>query len=307
MAILITGATGLIGSVLIPLLKRDGHEVVTLTRRKPQGPQERQWDPEAAALAPAVLDGIETIIHLAGENIGEGRWSLEKKRRIRESRVHGTRIMAEASAASSGRVRTFIGASAIGYYGDRGTEELTETSAVGSGFLPEVCQAWEAAAEPARRAGLRVAHLRLGVILSGQGGALAKMLFPFKMGVGGVVGSGAQYWSWLTVVEAAHIFRFVMNTESLSGPINAVSPQAVTNREFTKALGSVLHRPTIFPLPAFVAKLALGEMAQDLILASTRVVPQRLAAAGYPFIHRELEAGLRAALESSMASPSESL
>ncbi|RLS55856.1 MAG: TIGR01777 family protein [Planctomycetota bacterium] len=298
MKILVTGATGLVGSTLLPLLQSDGHETVVLTRKSPRSAQERQWDPEATTLPPAVLDGIEVIVHLAGENIGEGRWTPEKKHRIRESRVHGTQLLARAAAERKGQVQAFISASAIGLYGDRGAEELTEDSPAGNGYLPEVCIAWEAAADPARQAGLRVVNLRLGVVMSRAGGALAKMLLPFKLGAGGIIGSGRQYWSWLTVDEAAEMFRFAVNTRSLSGPVNAVSPQPVTNYEFTKALGAILHRPTIFPLPAFIARIALGEMAQDLILASTRVLPTRLESTGYRFLHGDIETGLRAALKS---------
>ena len=297
MNVMVTGATGLVGSQLLPLLKQDGHEVITLTRRAPRNSSERQWDP-AGKLPAATLEGIDAIIHLAGENIGDSRWTAAKKKRIRDSRVIGTRNLAEAAAATGGQVKSFICASAIGFYGDRGHEELTENSPPGTGFLPEVCREWEAATGPARDAGIRVVNLRLGVVLSKEGGALAKMLLPFKMCVGGIVGSGKQYWSWLTVDEAARMFRFALQNTNLHGPVNAVSPQPVTNLEFTKALGSVLHRPTIFPLPAFMARLVLGEMADDLILGSTRVIPNRLLAAGYSFSHPEIGEALASALRS---------
>lgn len=296
MHILVTGATGLVGSKLLPLLKADGHEVSTLTRRASRSPSERTWNPDSGSLPAATLDGIDAIIHLAGENIGDSRWTAAKKKRIRDSRVIGTRMLAEA-AAKSGRVKAFVSASAIGFYGDRGTEQLTESSPPGAGYLPEVCREWEAAAEPARTAGIRVVNLRLGVVMAQEGGALAKMLLPFKMCVGGIIGNGQQYWSWLTADEAARMFQYAVNNESLSGPVNAVSPAPATNSEFTKALGRVLHRPTIFPLPAFMAKLVLGEMAQDLILASTRVIPAKLQAAGYQFVHPEIESALAAALK----------
>lgn len=295
MHILVSGATGLVGSKLIPLLKQDGHEVSTLTRSASRNPNERTWSPSAGTLPPATLDGIDAIVHLAGENIGDSRWTAAKKQRIRDSRIIGTRILAEA-AARSGRVKTFVCASAIGFYGDRGNESLTEDSPPGTGFLPDVCREWEAASEPARSAGIRVVNLRLGVVLSKEGGALAKMLLPFKLGAGGIIGSGRQYWSWLTVDDAARMFQFAVNHESLSGPVNAVAPQPATNYEFTKALGRVLHRPTLFPLPAFMAKLVLGEMAQDLILASTRVLPGKLTQAGYQYANPELDGAIAAAI-----------
>lgn len=296
MHILVTGATGLVGSRLLPLLTSDGHTVSTLTRRKSQSPSERTWNPDSGTLPATTLDGIDAIIHLAGENIGDSRWTAAKKQRIRDSRVHGTRLLAQA-AAQSGHVKTFVCASAIGFYGDRGTEQLTEDSAPGDGFLPEVCREWEAATEAARSSGIRVVNLRLGVVLSKDGGALAKMLLPFKLGAGGIIGSGHQYWSWLTVDDAARMFQFAVNHDSLSGPVNAVAPTPASNYEFTKALGRVLHRPTIFPLPAFMAKLVLGEMAQDLILASTRVLPAKLQQAGYVFAHPNLDQALSAALK----------
>ena len=297
MKILVTGATGLVGSRLVPLLQRDGHEVVALTRRAPRNSLERQWD-YARSLPAGTLDGIEAVIHLAGENIGDGRWTAAKKQRIRDSRVTGTRLLAEAVAASGGAVKTLVCASAIGFYGDRGADELNEDSPAGTGFLSDVCREWEAATNPAGQAGVRVVNLRLGVVLSRAGGALAKMLLPFQMCVGGNIGSGQQYWSWLTVDEAAQMFYFALSNPDLRGPVNAVAPQPVTNAVFTKALGKVLHRPTLFPLPAFVARVALGEMADDLILGSTRVVPSRLQAAGYEFLYPEIESALAAAIKS---------
>ncbi len=270
---------------------------MTLTRRSPRSTTERQWDPAAQQLPHGTLAGIEAIVHLAGENIGDGRWTAEKMQRIRDSRVVGTRLLAEGAAASKGLVKSFVCASAIGFYGNRGEEVLTEDSTVGSGFLAEVCRDWEAATEPATRHGVRVVNLRLGVVLSREGGALAKMLLPFRMCLGGIVGPGSQYWSWVTVEEAAHMIRFALQHTELNGPVNAVTPHPVTNREFTKSLGHALHRPTLFPLPAFVARLALGPMADDLILGSTRVIPTRLQAAGYQFLNPDIDSALKEILQ----------
>jgi uncharacterized protein len=296
MNILITGASGLIGSRLVPLLESAGHQVVRLVRRPPQDERERQWNPTAEQLEPELFEGAEAVIHLAGENIGEGRWTAARKERLRESRVHGTRILAEALSQLDPLPKAFVVASAIGYYGDRGDEVLTEASPPANDFLGQLCQDWEAAADPAREQGIRCVHVRTGVVLSSQGGALAKMLLPFKLGVGGVMGNGRQYWSWISLEDAARMFQFAVENESLSGPVNGTAPHPVTNREFTKTLGQVLKRPTIFPMPAFAARLALGEMADALILASARVLPERAGQEGFQFTHADLAAALRAAL-----------
>lgn len=295
MHVLMTGSSGLIGSRLTSLLERAGHQVTRLVRRPPKDPTERQWDPQASKLDPALLAGGEALIHLAGENIASGRWNSSQKQEIRDSRVISTRLLAQAIAAMPQPLKVWGVASAIGYYGDRGDEVLTEESAPGEGFLPEVCQEWEQAADPARDH-CRVVHVRSGMVLSDEGGALKSMLLPFRLGVGGVVGSGAQYWSWISREDAARLFQFVLETDSVSGPVNGVSPQPVTNREFTKTLGRVLRRPTVFPMPAPAARLALGEMADALILASARVVPQVPQESGFTFQHRELEPALRAIL-----------
>lgn len=291
MHIAITGASGLIGATLVPLLTGGGHQVTRLVRRA-AAPGEAVWDP-AQGIDPAALETIDAVVHLAGENIAAARWSAAVKQRIRESRVRGTRVLCEALAKSPGAVKVLVCASAIGFYGHRGDEELTEESAAGTGFLAEVVRDWEAATGPARAAGIRVVNLRFGVILSSQGGALAKMLLPFKLGAGGCVGTGRQYWSWISIDDAAGAIVYSLMTGSLSGPVNAVAPRPATNREFTKTLGRVLRRPTFLPMPAFAARLALGEMADDLLLASTRVVPWQLDRAGYAFRHPALEAALR--------------
>ena len=299
MNVFLTGASGLVGTALSPRLREAGHQVTALVRRKPRDVGERQWDPTAGQLPVTLLDGCDALIHLAGDNIGAGRWTAAKKQRVRESRVQGTELLAKLIHELDHPPQTLIVASAVGYYGDRGDEVLTESSAPGTGFLPDVCQAWESAADAARSQGVRIVHLRLGMILSPQGGALAKMLLPFRMGVGGIVGSGKQYWSWITLDDAVRLFVFALQTDELSGPVNAVSPNSVTNYDFTKTLGQVLKRPTLIPLPTFAARLGLGEMADGLLLASARVTPDAALRHGFEFRHAELESGLRAVLDRS--------
>ncbi|HEX8072558.1 MAG TPA: TIGR01777 family oxidoreductase [Pyrinomonadaceae bacterium] len=301
MKIIVTGASGLIGSALVPALVAAGHQVTALVRRATRdqtrpGVTEVEWQPDAGQLDAAQLAGTEAAVHLAGEPIAEGRWTDEKKRRIRASRVESTRLLAETLARLEPRPRALVSASAIGYYGDRGAEVLTEASAPGNDFLAEVCQAWEAAAEPARAAGIRVMHPRIGFVLSGRGGGLPRMLVPFKLGVGGRVASGRQYMSWVALADVVGVVERALTDERLAGPVNTVAPQPLTNAEFTKTLGRVLGRPTIFPIPAFGLRLALGELAEALMLSSARVEPARLRAAGYEFEYPQLEAALRAAV-----------
>lgn len=297
MKVIVTGASGLVGSSFVPSLLGRGHEVTQLVRRRSQGERagvrEVEWRPERGEIDAAGLEGHDAAVHLAGENIAGGRWTEEKKRRIRESRVRGTKLLAETLARLKQRPRVLASASAIGYYGDRGEEVLTERSAAGAGFLPDVCREWEAAARPAQDAGIRTVFLRFGLILSKEGGALAKMLLPFKLGVGGQVGSGRQYYSWITLADVIEIIHFALADETLSGAVNVVAPDAATNAEFTRALGRALNRPTFLPVPAFGARLAFGEMADALLLASTRVAPERLQRAGYPFKYPQLDAALR--------------
>ena len=289
--IAITGASGLVGSALTPLLTTGGHQVTRLVRSEPQG-RDIQWNPAAESFDSSQLN-VDAIVHLAGENIGSGRWTAAKKKRIRESRFNGTRVLCEGLAKMKTPPKVLVSASAIGYYGDRGDQLLTEKSEPGTGFLSEVCQEWEEATRPAQEAGIRVVQLRFGVIMSPQGGALAKVLLPFQMGAGGVVGSGKQIWSWISIDDAAGAIHHALMTDSLQGPVNAVSPNPVTNREFTKTLGRILHRPTLVPMPAPMARLALGQMADDLLLASARVQPRKLTASGYAFRQPELETCLR--------------
>ncbi len=290
MKILITGSRGLVGSALIPFLTESGHQVTRLNRPA-------HWDPEKGTIDRTVLDGMHAVIHLAGENIASGRWTAARKERIRNSRVQGTKLLSEALAGLERRPKVLISASATGYYGDRGSEFLREESAPGAGFLADVCRQWEAATDAATRGGIRVAHLRLGLVLSANGGALEKMLLPFKLGVGGKIGSGHQFWSWIAMDDLCAAILHAIEADGLHGPVNAVSPAPATNLEFTKTLGRVLSRPTILPMPAFVARLALGEMADSLLLASARVEPAKLIASRFGFRYRELEAALRFVLK----------
>ena len=301
MKVIVTGSTGLVGRALIRSLLADGHEVTRLVRGDAQGFRAPgtaavHWDPERGEIDAGALEGHDAAVHLAGEPVAEGRWDDEKKRRIRESRVQGTTLLAGALAGLRAKPKVLVSASATGFYGDRGAEILREESASGDDFLSEVCREWEKATLQASQAGIRVVHLRIGVVLSGEGGALQKMLTPFKLGVGGKLGSGSQYMNWITLEDLTGVIRRAVEDESLRGPVNAVAPQQVTNEEFTKALGGVLGRPTIFAVPAFAARLAFGEVADALLMASTRVEPARLKEAGYQFKHPEIEGALRSVL-----------
>jgi uncharacterized protein len=296
MRIVISGASGLIGSELAAAIREEGHTSIALVRRQARTQDEIGWDPARDEIDAAALEGVDAVVHLAGENVAAGRWSTRRKQTIRESRVRGTRLLAQTLARLVRKPSVMVSASAIGFYGDRGVETLTEESPPGSGFLPDVVRAWEEAARPAADAGIRVAHPRIGVVLSGKGGALAKMLKPFRLGAGGVVGAGDQYMSWIALEDVVRSIRHAISAEALAGPFNAVAPNPATNREFTKALGAVLRRPTVLPLPAAAVRIALGEMGRDLLLASTRVAPARLLASGFRFAYPDLDAALRAAL-----------
>ena len=297
MKILITGSHGLVGSALIPVVANAGHTVIRMIR-PPMKPDEKKilWNPQTGFVEKEKLEGFDAIVHLAGENISTGRWTAEKKARIRDSRVKGTRFLAEIIAGLKAKPKILASASAIGFYGSRGTEVMSEKKSPGSGFLAETCVQWEAATEPASQAGINVFHLRFGIILSPKGGALAKMLPPFKLGVGGKIGSGFQYMSWISITDVVSAVMHFLKRKELNGPVNIVSQQPVTNLEFIKALGKVLSRPTFFPLPAFAARFALGEMADELLLSSTRVEPSRLKASGYAFQHNNIEEALRSML-----------
>ncbi|VGO16964.1 Epimerase family protein [Pontiella desulfatans] len=277
MKILLSGSHGLIGTQLMRSLHEKGHEVKALGRDFT-----KDMD----------FNDIDAVIHLAGESIAKGRWTTEKKKRIEESRVAGTTLLSQQIAESPHKPRVFITASAIGYYGERGNEILDECSSAGTGFLAEVCRKWEAVSLPARKAGIRTVNIRTGIVLSEKGGALSKMLPPFKIGAGGIIGNGKQFMSWISLHDLVEAITFLINDDESVGAINLVSPKPITNHEFTKTLGHVLHRPTIMPLPAFAAKIMFGEMAEALLLSSTKVIPKKLMEAGFKYKHEDLREAL---------------
>jgi uncharacterized protein (TIGR01777 family) len=297
MRILISGASGLIGRALTPALISAGHEPVALVRRAPRD-NEVQWNP-GERLDPEKLASADAIVHLAGKNVA-GRWTEKFKREVLESRAQGTRILANAAAESCrrcGQPRIFISAAGINYYGSRGDELLTEESSSGQGFLAEVSRQWEAATAPASEAGVRVVNLRIGVVLAHDGGALKPMLLPFRLGLGGRIGSGQQFWSWISFDDVIGVALFALHNDSLRGPVNTVAPGAVRNEEFVRALGKELHRPTIFPLPTWIVRTFLGEMGEELLLTSIRAEPTKLKIAGYKFLHQDLKEAIRDALD----------
>ncbi|HEX2187333.1 MAG TPA: TIGR01777 family oxidoreductase [Longimicrobiaceae bacterium] len=294
----VTGSTGLIGTALVSALRADGHRVLRLVRSRPApGSDEVYWRPSAGEVDAAALEGVDAVVHLAGENVGQPPWTGERKRRILDSRVQGTGLIARTLAGLAAKPRVLVSASGVNYYGNRGDELLDESSSHGSGFLAEVTGAWEAAADPARAAGIRVVHPRMGVVLGGEGGALEKMSLPFKLGVGGKLGSGRQWMSWVALADVVAAIRFAIGAEGLAGPVNLTSPVPVTNEEFTRVLGRVLGRPTFFTAPGFALKLVLGEMADETLLVSLRAVPKKLQEAGFVFRYPDLEGALRLALE----------
>jgi uncharacterized protein (TIGR01777 family) len=301
LTVAVTGSRGLIGSELVPALTADGHEVVRLVRGQAEpspandGTTSVGWDPEKP-VDPRSLAGVDAVVHLAGENIAAGRWTAERKRRIRESRTGPTRRLAEAIAAAEPRPRVFLSASAVGIYGDRGDEELDESSAPGAGFLADVCREWEAATEPASAAGVRVVNARIGIVLTPKGGALAAQLPAFRLGAGAVLGGGRQWVSWITINDLGRAVRYCLTTDALAGPVNLVAPHPVTNREFGRTLAKVLRRPFLLTLPAAVLRVMFGKVADEAMLASTRVRPRRLLESGFAFDHPHLENGLRSLL-----------
>ena len=295
--IVITGASGLVGSNLSAFLSTGGHRVHHLVRRPPEpGSDEIEWVPEAGRIDTASIEGADVVVHLAGENISSGRWTTRHKETILKSRIDGTDLLARTLARLKRPPRVFISASAIGYYGNRGDEVLSEESEAGTGFLADVCREWEAAVEPASAAGIRVVNLRIGVVMSVSGGALAKMLVPFKFGLGGRLGKGSQYISWIALGDLIGGIYHLMFASDVSGAVNMVSPNPVTNSEFTSILGKVLNRPTVMPLPGPVVRLVFGEMGQSLLLDGARVQPSKLLDSGFQFLHPELGDALKTEL-----------
>jgi uncharacterized protein (TIGR01777 family) len=293
MKVAVTGSTGLIGSALVPFLSSGGHEVRRLVRRPPRGAGEIRWNPSGGEIDGADLEGVDAIVHLSGENLAGGRWTAARKERLRSSRIDSTRTLARALASLERPPKVLVSASAIGVYGDRGEEWVTESSPPAEDFLARLVVDWEAAAGPAVEAGIRVAHPRTGLVLSPAGGALGKLLLPFRLGLGGVVGPGSQYLSWVCIDDVLAALHHALVDERVSGPFNLVAPGPVTNREFTKTLGRLLGRPTAIPVPAFALKAVLGEMADATLLASTRVRPEVLQRTGHGFRFPALEGALQ--------------
>ncbi len=290
--ILLTGASGLVGSALQPVLESRGHRVVKLIRSNGSPTSGKAiWNPQSGKIDLRQAGPLDAVVHLAGENIAQ-RWSPAVKQRIRDSRVNGTHQLSEAIAGLDSPPAVLICASATGFYGDRGDEWLDESSAPGKGFLADTCREWEAAANPARARGIRVVQLRFGIVLSPRGGALAKMLPAFRLGIAGPLGNGRSYWSWITLDDLVEVIHHALDTETLAGPVATVSPSPVTNAEFTKTLGRVLHRPTLLPVPVFALQMLFGEMAREAMLASARVKPARLLETGFRFQHGALEPAL---------------
>lgn len=296
MKVVVSGASGLIGSELVPALRASGHEVIRLVRREVAGADEVAWNPATGSLDAHLLEGVDAIVNLSGENIGQ-RWTASRKREILESRLAATGLLARTAAALDPRPSVFVSAGGVGVYGDRGDEIVTEESTLGSGFEADVVRAWEAAAAPARDAGIRVVNFRQGVVLAKEGGALARMLLPFKLGVGGRVGSGKQWWSWVAIDDVTAAYGFVLGHE-IDGVVNLTAPNPVTNAQFADALGKALGRPTILPTPAFAIRALFGEMGEDVLLCGRRALPARLIESGFDFSAPTIDTALSHVLTS---------
>jgi uncharacterized protein len=298
MLVAVTGSTGMIGSALVSRLAGDGHEVLRLTRSPSPGPGAARWDPAGGTIDAEALAKADAVVHLAGRPIASLRWTAKVKREILASRVQGTRLLADTMAGLPDGPRVLVTASGIHYYGDRGDEVLTETSPAGEGlFLSEVCREWEAAADPARAAGIRTVHVRTGFVQTPRGGALQLQAPLFRLGLGGRLGSGRQWWSWVTLDDVVGIYRHAVVSGAASGPLNATAPNPVTNAEYTAALARVLGRPALLPVPGFAPRLLAGRIADELLLSSSRVHPAATEASGYTFQHPELEPALRHLLD----------
>lgn len=297
MRVLITGASGLIGSALQRSFREKGYDLLLASREEPKDTEHIQWSVEDGFADPSKLEGIDAVVHLAGESVNGLRWTDEKKKAIRDSRVLGTRNVVDAISKLKKKPKVFVAASAIGFYGERGDEELTESSAAGDTFLADVSKQWEAESRRAEDAGIRTVLLRTGIVLSKDGGALGTMLLPFKLGVGGVVGSGKQWMSWISLDDHVAAINYVIEHDSIRGAVNSVSPHPITNQEFTKTMGEVLYRPTIIPLPEFAVSMLMGEMGDELLLTSTKVMPKRLEDAGFEFKYPELKSALEHAVK----------
>lgn len=292
----LTGSHGLIGTALIPRLRSDGHRVLRLVRGAPEGGDDVRWDPDAGTIDAAGLEGVDAFVHLAGAGIGDKKWTPARKQLVLESRTRGTGLLARTLAELDRKPSVLVSASAIGYYGNHGSEVLTEDASPGDDFGAQVCVAWEDATKPAADAGVRVVRMRTGLVLAKQGGVLQRMLLPFKLGIGGRLGSGEQYMSWIAIDDEIAAILHLVNTASVSGPVNITAPNPVSNKEFTAALGHALHRPTILPTPMFGLKVVFGGELVDTLLGSQRVSSEKLRASGFEFAHPDLEGALEAVL-----------
>lgn len=292
MNVLITGSSGLIGAALIKELTSKGHAIYRMIRNQ-SSDEPFTWNPVEGQINFDESINIDAVIHFAGANIGDGRWNDSRKKAILESRELGTNLLSSTLAKLKEKPKVFISGSAVGFYGSSGDKILDESIGAGSDFLAQVCQKWEKATKPASDAGIRTVNIRIGVVLSPRGGALARMLFPFKMGLGGIIGDGKQYMSWVSINDISNMIQFIIETEAISGPVNLVSKEPVTNYDFTKTLGKALGKPIFFPFPAFLVRLIFGEMGDALLLSSSRVIPKKLEESGYRFVHENLENALR--------------